>query len=469
MIDHLYRRNKYKLVECTRGFSKSTLIGIYSVLYWAWKGHKPGLGELSYILYIMESVGNVATNIEQMAMIIDETPQLGWNPDRGHHGPLEILKLRLGDDPTIYLYHRELDKKFFIKGRGSGQAMRGTRIGGNRPNLIIMDDIESEKTIATKELRQKLKDWFFGAVVPAIDPNRYEFIMIGTPLHEDSLLINALESDKWAAIQLPIAEKYPVEKGEKVVSAWPDRFTEDYIRESFEMYKDQGKETLWFQEHMLEIAPSTGLVFNMDRINHFQMSSMREKLSSLTYYISVDLAVSEKESADYTSIVVVGIDGDSGDWIIVDGEYGRWKVYDTIERIFRFVARYRPYTVAVEKVSFQAVMEQLLYREMQARGMLFSLTMVPKRSDNTKISVIKGLQPIVEMGKMWMPTDYANSFIDELKHQMSMTTEEKVRAKHDDVLDSLATLTLVPMMNVQPIRESDIFENIDDYVSPYVF
>jgi predicted phage terminase large subunit-like protein len=207
----------------------------------------------------------------------------------------------------------------------------------------------------------------------------------------------------------------------------------------------------------------------MDRINRYYQSEMRTKLSTLTYYVSVDLAVSEKESADYTSICVVGVDPDNGDWMLVDGEYGRWGVYDTIEKIFMMYSRYKPYTIAIEKVSFQAVMEQMLYREMQARGVLMSITMVPRKSTDRKISVIKGLEPLVAMGKFWVPEDYATAFVEELLHEMSLTTDEKVRARHDDVLDSLATLTLVPMLPVQSIKQADIFEGLEDFINPYVF
>ena len=459
MIDHINRRGRFKLVECSRGLSKSTLVGIYSVLYWAWKGYKPGLGEIDYILYIMESVGNVATNIEQMAMLIDETPEL--------KRVLQVDKLRLGDDPTLYLYHKEKKRKLFIKGRGSGQGMRGTRIGGFRPNIIILDDVESEKTIATKDLRDKLKKWFYSAVVPSINPNRYEFIMIGTPLHEDSLLVNALESDEWQCIQLPIAEKFPCPE-EELLSAWPDRFTYEYIRESFGLYEGQGKTTLWYQEHMLEIAPSEGLVFNMDKINKYNVRDMRDKLGSLTYYIMCDLAISEKEYADYTSICVVGVEPQTGDWFIVDGEYGRWGVNDTVDKVFMAVKRYRPYAVVFENVAFQMAMGQILQNEMVRRGIFFNLEMVKRTSSMHKISVIKALQPLVELGKMWVPDDYAGEFVEELLHEMSMTTDEKVRARHDDIVDSLAMLTLIPIVAAQPVAESELLEETA-YVNPYLF
>ena len=460
MIDHIHSKGKYKLVECSRGLAKSTLVGIYAVLYWAWKGYKPGLGDIEYILYIMESVANVASAIEQMAMIISDTPVLAQT--------LEVEKVRLGDDPTLYLYNKEKNKRFFIKGRGSGQSIRGTRIGGFRPNVVILDDIETEKTIATKDTREKLKNWFYAAVMPSVNPNRHEFIMIGTPLHEDSILINALEGEKWKAIQLPMAEEFPCEN-DKLVSAWPDRFTWEYINESYQLYEEQGKKTLWYQEHMLEIAPSEGLVFNMDKINHYKRNEMREKLGNLTYYIACDLAISEKEYADYTSIVVVGVEPQTGDWFLVDGEYGRWSVNDTIDKTFGYVRRYRPYSVVFESVAFQMAMGQILQNEMIRRGIFFNLQMVKRPGTLHKISVIKALQPIVELGKLWFPEDYAQNFVKELTHELSLATQEKLRSKHDDLADSLAMLTLIDIVAAQPVAEDSILSEDEEYINPYIF
>jgi predicted phage terminase large subunit-like protein len=217
---------------------------------------------------------------------------------------------------------------------------------------------------------------------------------------------------------------------------------------------------------MLDIAPKEGLIFDMDRINRFSIDSMRAKLASLTYYVTVDLAVSEKQYADFTSICVVGIDPDSNDWFVVDGMHGRWKPDETINRIFQMVSRYRPYSVIIEKVAFQLAMKTFVQNEMIARGIFFNLEMVARTTQ--KISVIKALQPIVELGKLWIPNDFIQSFVDELIHEMEMTTAEDVKAKHDDLLDSLAMLTLIPLIASPAIGEHVSYDE-EAFTSPYVF
>jgi len=185
LMDHLFRKNQFKGFECSRGLAKSTLIGIYHLLYIAFLGRKPNFGRVDYVLYIMDTVSQVGANFEQLLIILDENEEL-----KKH---LKVKKSRLGDDPTLYIYNVDLKRMIFFKGRGAGQKMRGTRIAGKRPNIILLDDIENDENVESKESRQKLNNWFFNAVIPAVNPNNYEIDFIGTPIHQDSLLLNLLE------------------------------------------------------------------------------------------------------------------------------------------------------------------------------------------------------------------------------------------------------------------------------------
>jgi hypothetical protein len=138
--------------------------------------------------------------------------------------------------------------------------------------------------------------------------------------------------------------------------------------------------------------------------------------------------------------------------MLVDGFFGRIKPDETIDKIFEYVVMYRPYEVVIEKVAFQTSMKTFLEREMLLRNVYFSINMVSRpQHKNSKLSVLKGLQPIVNMGKFWIPEDYLGEYIAELKNEMSMITNEKILAKHDDLIDSIAQLTLIPVLVQTPV------------------
>jgi predicted phage terminase large subunit-like protein len=265
---------------------------------------------------------------------------------------------------------------------------------------------------------------------------------------------------------LPIAEEYPVEKGKELISCWPDRFTNEFIEESFQSYKELGKGDLWFQEHMLVIAPSEGLLYNMDNIKRYKSSDMLHNLNQLTFYISVDLAVSERHTADYTAISVIGVN-ENNHWFLVDGTYGRFKPDDTIDKLFAYVAKYRPYTVVIEKVAFQMAMKTFIQNEMVKRGIFFSIEMVARNTQ--KLSVLKGFQPIVELGRFWLPDDIMHDFVEELLNEMRMITNDKVLARHDDLIDSIAQLTLINVIASTPLSSKSDLDIMESSTNPYIF
>ena len=443
LIDHINSKGYRKVIEATRGASKSTLVGVYYLLWCIWKGKKFNHGEVDVIVYIMDSVQQVASQIARILYTIEDNPELLKY--------FEVKRSTLGNDPQIWIYNKAIKRTIYLVGRGTGQKIRGINFMNKRPDWIIMDDIENDELVANKESRDKLKNWFQAAVVPAVNPNKYEFTFIGTPLHADSLLMNLVESDEWKAIQLPVAEEYPVPESKSIVSCWPDRFTKKFIKESFSSYKSIGKQALWFQEHMLVITPTEGLLYNMDNIQKYDMNDMRKKMDQLTFYISVDLAVSEKTTADFTSIAVIGVN-ENNHWFLVDGYYGRIKPDDTIDKIFYYVSRYRPYAVVLEKVAFQMAMKTFIHNEMVKRGIFFNLELVARTTQ--KLSVLKAFQPIVELGRFWVPENAIPNFTKELLSEMSLITNDAILCKHDDLIDSVSQLTLIEVIAATPIQDN---------------
>ena len=170
-------------------------------------------------------------------------------------------------------------------------------------------------------------------------------------------------------------------------------------------------------------------MFDTDKIRRYNILDIKEQLPNFTYYISCDLAISQKDSADYTVIVVIGVN-DNNDWFLIDGFIGRIKPDETISKIFEFVKMYRPYLTVLEKVAFQTSMKTFLEQEMVRRGVYFGVEMVSRpQHKNSKLSVIKSFQPIVNLGKFWIPEKYLKSLVTELIDEMSLITNDKILAK----------------------------------------
>jgi len=154
---------------------------------------------------------------------------------------------------------------------------------------------------------------------------------------------------------------------------------------------------------------------------------------------------------------------------LVDGFFGRIKPDETIDKIFYFVSKWQPYSVVMEGVAFQMSMKTFLQNEMVKRNRFFSIDMV-KRS-KAKLSVFKALQPIVELGRFWIPEDTCKAFVDELKHEMSMISNDSILCSHDDVLDSVAQLTLIDMVSVGSVEyeDNEFMGGDNGLINPYIF
>jgi phage terminase large subunit-like protein len=91
------------------------------------------------------------------------------------------------------------------------------------------------------------------------------------------------------------------------------------------------------------------------------------------------------------------------------------------------------------------------------------------RRNTQKLSVLKAFQPIVELGRFWIPNDIMKNFTEELLNEMRMITNDKILARHDDLIDSIAQLTLIDIIAATPINYDENLDTIESEVNPYIF
>jgi phage terminase large subunit-like protein len=132
-----------------------------------------------------------------------------------------------------------------------------------------------------------------------------------------------------------------------------------------------------------------------------------------------------------------------------------------------YVAKYRPYAVVLEPEEYQMEMKTFIENEMVKRGIFFNLEMVSRTTQ--KLSVLKSFQPIIELGRFWVPDDIMQNFVEELLNEMSMITNDKILARHDDLIDSIAQLTLINVIAAAPISYDSNFDTIEAEINPYIF
>ncbi len=183
------------------------------------------------------------------------------------------------------------------------QGVRGLRHRANRPDLIICDDLDDVASVKTKEARDKVYKWFLGDVIPAGDTDTRVFV-VGNLLHEDSIMMRL--KDKIEARTMDGAfYSFPI-MDESGSPLWPGKFRSE--NDILTLKRKIGDEVTWQREYMLKIISDTDRVIHPEWLHYYdELPEPAPDVRLMGIYSGVDLAVSQKESADYTSIVTVMI------------------------------------------------------------------------------------------------------------------------------------------------------------------
>jgi predicted phage terminase large subunit-like protein len=185
------------------------------------------------------------------------------------------------------------------------QSIRGLRHREHRPDLIVCDDVEDLASTKTQEGRDKTYQWFTGEVIPAGSANT-KIIVVGNLLHDDSLLMR-LKADIASEKRNGVFREYPLIDAKGMV-LWPGKYPDAASIE--EQKKVVGSESAWQREYLLRIITDDDQVIRPEWITYYDALPNDGIASDYRLTATgVDLAISEKESADYTAMVSAKVFG----------------------------------------------------------------------------------------------------------------------------------------------------------------
>lgn len=142
--------------------------------------------------------------------------------------------------------------------------------------------------------------------------------------------------------------------------------------------------------------------------------------------ITVDLAISDKSTADRTALVVSGVTPEHHLYVLA-AHAGRWTPHETVDRIFDLAAVWHPCYVGIESVAWQKAMLFIMDREMRLRN--FPVPLRELKPDGRKER------------RAWPLSNYAERYHIKVKESHKELIEEFVSfpvGRHDDFVDALA-------------------------------
>ncbi len=212
--------------------------------------------------------------------------------------------------------------------------------------------------------------------------------------------------------------------------AWPSKYclTDAEAKEtgkfSIESKSREVGSYVFSYDFMCQPVDDSQSEFKKDFIQHVEMEIVRNK--ETTCYVTIDPAISEKASADYTGITINFISRDNK-WYLKCYKM-KFNSKDLIDHLFYLHKTYKPDFIGMEEVAFTMAIQPFLDDEMRKQQIFFSVTPLKHRGI-AKAERIRGVIPRWDSRSIFLIGDNSE-LLDEMR--------TFPHGQHDDVLDSLS-------------------------------
>jgi phage terminase large subunit-like protein len=154
------------------------------------------------------------------------------------------------------------------------------------------------------------------------------------------------------------------------------------------------------------------------------------KQKDTSCYVTIDSAVSEKESADFTGITINRVSTENK-WYVTTYRL-KCNSKELIDHIFYIQQTYNPTFIGLEETTFTMAIQPFIEDEMRKRSKFFTISPIKHRG-TMKETRIRGLIPRWESKSIFLVGD-----------NLELLDEMRVfpNGQHDDVLDSLSMQVL---------------------------
>jgi len=408
------------LIAAPRGTAKSTVTSLILPLHKI--AFKPSDKDL-FIVIISESQTQSINFLSRIKYHLENSNN--FKQMFGDYGPTTAKRWTNND---IVLHNGSR-----IVAVGTGQRVRGFIEGDTRPNLIIVDDYESELNASTPEGRAKNRKWITEAVIPSLSDDG-RVVMIGTVISEDCFLYWAKDSPAWNTLWFSIYN----DDGKSI---WEERFPEERIQQIKQEFESVGNLNGFYQEYMNEAQSPDNAPFKPEYIKLHHYDFKRDNGQNLlvreidgkverrpvSVYCGIDPASSLAARSDFFVIAVIGIDSDNNKYII---DILRDKLDPAIqpETIIKMYKKYKPRRMKIETVGYQEALRSNVRKQMLDEGLYIpGLEKGIKPRQKKSERLLSLVAPLARGEFYFRPTD--------IHAQQEFLSYP--RGKHDDILDAV--------------------------------
>lgn len=421
-------------ISAPRGEAKSTLGTQLTVLWCIVTGRR------HFMPIVMDSFDQAASMLAAIKVELESNPRLLMDYPKATGGG------RVWNAGVIVTAGNVKVQAF-----GSGKKMRGLRHGPHRPDLVLLDDIENDENVRSKEQRDKVEAWVKKVVLPLGPPDgSMDVLYLNTILHYDSAANRFHKNPMWLRHKFKAVLRWPDRMD--LWQQWEELFVNDseaiadafYAQQRADM--DAGAIVSWPTVRpllrLMKIRAADHHAFDCeyqndptnDEASFFQsMKFWVQPCRDWVFYGAHDPSLGKtNKSRDPSACLVGGFDREHGILSVVEAKVARMLPDRQIAQIIDFQRAYRCLVWGVESVQFQEFFRTELVKASAKAGVPVPAVALQPHTD--KALRIESLSPHV-----------ANGLI--LFNQAHTVLNEQLRhwpeADHDDGPDALHMLWML--------------------------
>lgn len=386
-------------------------------------GRRFGKSRLAAWMLLIEALKSKSKDVFYVAPTYQQAKDILWSllKELGH----EVIQSAHENTSVLTLVN---NRKIYLKGADRPDTLRGVGLA-----FCVIDEYADIKANVWEQILR-----------PALADVQGKALFIGTPKGRNHFyeLFKYAESgrdEQWTSFHYtsydnPLIPASEVEAAKNSMSSFA--FRQEFLA-SFEAASRD-----LFKEDWIEIddnEPDDGRYFIA---------------VDLAGFINVDKeAANKNKKLDETAIAVVKVN-DEG-WWVADILHGRWDIKETCNQLIRAVMKYEPISVGIEKGSLKNAVLPYMMDLMRKHNFYFRIDDCTHGNQKKTDRIVWALQGRFEHGKVKLNFgEWNNEFIDQLVNFPNSQL-------HDDLVDSLAYIDQIQVVDYFQDYEEEEFEVID--------
>lgn len=409
MLALMVSDNKLKAVAFPRGHAKSTVVTFLLTLY------RTCFLERKFIVIVSDSEDKAKDFVVRLRNELEHNTRLIRDFSKGGAG-FKTTDWAKTDFTT--------STGVRIIAKGAGQSCRGLIHEDTRPDMYVLDDIETNETAGT----DTILNFILTDVLPSVNKRGlYDVCYVGTILRDMSCLHQILINPEWASSKYECID----DDGEMLA---PMLLPKNDYEKTKRMYQQLGKMSVFYSElHNNPMVADDELTFKQEYFQHIDNKDIPDNCN---YYIAYDPAMppsgrTKLKRVDRSAIIVLATDWKEN-WYVVKVYANRNTPFDNRKLLLNLVKKYKPRVTWIETIAAQRAMYLEIRKYFNDNNLKTALREIPSHS-GSKEARIEQLQPLYESGRIYH-VNKNDENIHELERELMLFT----RTPHDDISDCLS-------------------------------